>query len=129
MAVLASILLVGCNAEPAGTRIFGLNESDRDVIVASSQHHGSPRVLTPHTWGLLFDEPFELPSGEITVYDGECRQKASLPRTRAINTLHIGSNGDIEFLGQWEGPLPSGIHQAPANPSGDGTLWREATCP
>ena len=76
MAVLAtSILLVGCNAEPAGTRIFGLNESDRDVIVASSQHHGAPRVLTAHTWGLLFDEPFELPSGEITVDDGECRRK------------------------------------------------------
>ncbi len=77
MAVLAtSILLVGCNAEPAGTRIFGLNESDRDVIVASSQHHGAPRVLTAHTWGLLFDEPFELPSGEITVYDGECQPES-----------------------------------------------------
>ena len=129
IAILASSgLLSACIAEPAGTVVLGLNESNRDVIVASSQHQVAPRVLTAHTWGRLFDD-YRRPSGEITVFDTDCHPLATLPLTRAIDTLRIGPQNEIAFIGRGDNILPSGIHQAPPNPNGGGTLWAEATCP
>ncbi len=126
--LVLSGLLSACISEPAGTVVYGLNESDRDFIVASSHHNVAPRVLTAHTWGRLFDD-YGLPSGEITVYDTACHPLATLPLTRAIDTLRIGSEEEIAFIGRGADLLPSGVHRAPDNPNGGGTTWAEATCP
>jgi hypothetical protein len=120
-------VLSGCISEPAGTRVFGLNESDRDVIVASSHHGGPALVLTAHTWGQLFDD-YGHPSGEVTVFDPDCAVLARLPLTRALDTLRIGPQGEIAFIGRGDNILPSGVNRAPDNPTAGGALWTEAAC-
>ena len=122
MAVVASAtLLSACIGEAAGTQVFGLNESDRDVIVASS-HHRQPSVVLPaHTWAKLFDD-YAPPSGEVTVFDRQCRLLVKLPLTRALETLRVGTQGEIELIGRSAGPLPSGVRQ------GDATTGAGATC-
>jgi hypothetical protein len=127
-AVQLSLVLSGCIAEAPGTVVFGLNESDRDVIVASSHHRSPPLVLPAHTWGKLFDD-YEEPEGEITVYDLSCGVLATLPLTREADTLRIGPQDEVEFTGRGLDPLPSGVHRAPDDPSGGGTLWIERECP
>jgi hypothetical protein len=126
--VASSGLLSSCISESAGTVVYGLNESDRDVIVASSHHRVAPRILTAHTWGRLFDD-YGHPSGEITVFDLDCHPLATLPLTRAIDTLLIGRHEEVGFTGGLIGPVPSGVNGAPPNANGDGTFWAEATCP
>jgi hypothetical protein len=123
-----SVVLSGCWGEAPGTQVFGLNESDRDVIVASSHHHVGPWVLTAHTWGRMFDD-YADPTGEITVFDPQCRVLATLPLTRAYDTLRIGPQGEIGFIGRGVDLLPSGVQRAPNNPQGDGTFWAKADCP
>ena len=128
-AVLAlSSMLSGCMSEASGTQVFGLNESGRDVIVASSHHGGAPLVLTAHTWGKLFDD-YADPSGEVTVFDLDCGVLARLPLTRDFDTLRIGPQGEIVFIGRADDILPSGVHRAPDDPRTGGALWTEAACP
>ena len=119
--VLAAALLSACIGEAAGTQVFGLNESDRDVIVASSHHQQPSFVLTAHTWAKLFDD-YAKPSGEVTVFDPQCHLLARLPLTRALETLRIGTQGEIELIRRDAGPLPSGVHQDDATP------WAGAAC-
>ena len=47
--VALSLALSGCIGEAPGTVVFGLNESDHDVIIASSHHASPPLVLPAHT--------------------------------------------------------------------------------
>ena len=125
--VALSLPFSGCIGEAPGTVVFGLNESDHDVIIASS-HHGSTLVLPDHTWGKMFDN-YEEPNGEITVYDLTCGVLAQLPLTRSLDTLRIGQKIEIELLGHMVNQLPLGVQRAPDNPNGDGTLWAERECP
>lgn len=125
--VALSLPLSGCIGEAPGTVVFGLNESDHDVIIGSS-HHRSTLVLPARTWGKLFDDYAE-PSGEITVYDHTCGVLARLPLTRPHDTLRIGHQNEIELVGGGVNPLPSGVQRAPDDPTGDGALWTERDCP
>ena len=126
--VALSLALSGCIGEAPGTIVFGLNESDDDVIVASSHHRSTPLVLPAHTWGKLFDD-YEEPSGEITVYDLTCGVLVTLPLTRPFDTLRIGQQNEIALVGGGVSQLPSGVQQAPDNPNGGGALWVERDCP
>ncbi len=123
-----SLVLSGCMAEAPGTVVFGLNESDRDVVVASSHHGSPPLVLPAHTWGKLFDD-YEEPDGELTVYDHSCDVLATLPLTREADTLRIGPQNEIELMGRWQDQLPTGVQRASDDPTGGGTLWAERDCP
>lgn len=123
-----SLALSGCIGEAPGTVVFGLNESDHDVIIASSHHQSTPLVLPAHTWGKLFDDYAE-PSGEITVYDLTCGVLAQLPLTHPHDTLRIGQQNEIELVGGGVNPLPSGVHRAPNDPNGNGAVWAERDCP
>jgi len=125
--VLVALTLSGCIGEAPGTVVFGLNESDGDVVVASS-HHGSALVLPAHTWGKLFDDYAE-PDGEVTVYDSSCGVLAKLPLTRALDWLRIGQENEVELLGRGPDPLPPGVHRAPDDPLGGGSGWVERECP
>ncbi len=125
--VVLSLALSGCIAEAPGTVVFGLNESDHDVIIASSHHASTPLILPAHTWGKLFDD-YEEPNGEITVYDLTCGVLATFPLTRQLDTLRIGKQDEIELVGGRVSQLPSGVQRAPDNPNGDGTLWVERDC-
>jgi hypothetical protein len=87
----------GCIQEAPGTVVAGVNESDRDVIVASSLH-GRSLVLPARTRGKLFDS-YSTPSGELTVFDEQCRALGTLPLTRTLDTLRIGPAGEIELTG------------------------------
>lgn len=102
-------MLLGCIAEAPGTLVIGLNESDRDVIVASSHHSSAPLVLTAHTWGKLFDD-YGPPSGEVTVFDLDCSVLATLTLTRAVDTLRIGPQGEIALTGGLDDVMPSGVN-------------------
>jgi len=113
--VVSSVLLSGCISEAAGTQVFGLNESDHDVIVFSSHHRLPSQVLPAHTWAKLFDD-YANPSGEVTVFDRDCRLLATLPITRALETLRVGGQGEIELISLDPGPLPSGVRQGYATP-------------
>ena len=128
LAIALSFAVSGCIAEAPGTVVFGLNESDHDVIIASSHHGSPPLVLPAHTWGKLFDD-YDEPDGEITVYDVACDVLARLPLTRALDTLWLGPQDEIELIGREVDQLPSGVHRAPDDPSGGGTLWIEGNCP
>jgi hypothetical protein len=119
--------LLGCISEAPGTQVFGLNESDRDVIVASSHHGGPPLVLTAHTWGKLFDD-YGDPSGDVTVFDLQCGVLAKLPLTRALDTLRIGPQGEIAFIGRGDNILPSGVRRATDDQRASGKPWTEADC-
>ena len=126
-AIALSFAVSGCIAEAPGTVVIGLNESDHDVIIASSHHGSPPVVLSAHTWGKLFDD-YDEPDGEITVYDLTCDVLARLPLTRALDTLWLGPQNEM-LIDRGLGPLPSGVHRASADPSGGGTLWVEGNCP
>ena len=101
-AVATSVTIAGCIAESPGTVVFGINESDQDVVVASSHHRAGPFVLPAHTWGRLFDD-YGDPSGEVTIFDVDCVVMAKQPLTRAIETLRITASGEIEFHGPHPG--------------------------
>ncbi len=126
--VALSLALSGCIGEAPGTVVFGLNESDHDVIVASSHHGSPPLVLPAHTWGKLFDD-YEEPDGEVTVFDLSCEVLARLPLTRPLDTLRIGPQNEIELIGRGQDVLPTGVDRAPDDPIGGGTEWVKRDCP
>ena len=127
-AIAIALAVSGCIVEAPGTMLFGLNESDRDVIVASSHHGSPPLVLPAHTWGKLFDD-YDEPDGEITVYDVTCDVLAKLSLTRSPDTVRIGPHSEIELVGGGVDQLPQSVQRASDRPSGDGARWAEGNCP
>jgi hypothetical protein len=119
--------MAGCISEAPGTVVWGINESDQDVIVASS-HHGKSLMLPAHAWGKLFDN-YSPPSGDLTIFDERCRALATLPLTRSSDTIHIGPADEIEMTGTGEIHAPSSVKRAPDSPTGDGDFFAEASCP
>ena len=123
-----SAAIAGCIiGEAPGTVVWGINESNQDVIVASS-HHGKSLMLPAHTWGKLFDN-YSPPSGDLSVFDAGCRALATLPLTRSSDTIHIGPADEIEMTGSGDIHAPSSVKRARDNPTGDGDFFAEASCP
>ncbi len=115
---------VGCIAEPAGSVVWGVNESDHDVVVTSALHTGS-YVLPAHTWGKMFDS-YASPSGDVSVFDGTCRLLAKVPLTEASETVHVPHDGDPTLTGRSPGVVPSGVYRAQG--PGSGASFAPATC-
>ena len=111
---LAGVALVaivaGCMSEAAGSQVWGLNESDRDVVVASSVHGGS-LIVPARSWSKIFDA-YRDPGGDILVYDEDCRRVATLPLTTPLATVRIDPAGEAELVGEIVS-IPTGVVRDP----------------
>jgi hypothetical protein len=124
--VVAAIFgATGCIAEPAGTQVWGVNESDHDVIVTWVLHGGT-YVLPAHSWGKMFDT-YALPSGEVRVYDTTCGHLATLPLTGPRHTVHIPPTGVLVMTGDSPGQVPLSVNRAPTGPGGNDS-FAPTTC-
>ena len=131
--VLAGLMIVtlvsACIAEPAGTVVWGVNQSDSDVIVASSHHSNAlgPLVLPAHTWGKLYDDHGK-PTGALTLFDSKCGLLATLLLTRAMATVWIKPDGTVHFAVGDPGVVPTGVGRAPDDLEGGRRGWEVADC-
>ena len=106
-------IVAGCFGEAPGSQVWGLNESDRDVVVASPLHGGSS-VLPARTWSMMFNS-YSDPDRQILVYDEDCRLLATLPLTTSSATVRIDPAREPELV---EGTLdiPVGVTRDPLDP-------------
>ena len=114
----------GCISEAPGSQVWGVNESDHDVIV-TSLHHGGTYVLPARTWGRMFDS-YEPPSREIRVYDTTCRLLTTAPLTGALQTVHVPPTGGPVMTGEYPDEVPMSVDTM-LGPGSDAS-FAPATC-
>jgi hypothetical protein len=116
----------GCISEAAGSQVWGVNESDRDVIVTSALH-GESFVLPAHVFGKLFDA-YRAPDHDLLVFDTDCRLLATLPLRVPLETVHISPTGEPGLTGHDPGIVPPTVRRAPTG-QGDGDAFEARSCP
>ena len=116
-------IVAGCFGEAPGSQVWGLNESDRDVVVASPLHSGSS-ILPARTWSMMFNS-YSDPDREILVYDADCKLLATLPLRTSSATVRIDPAGEPELV---EGTMdiPAGVTRDPLD---TGQTFEPKSCP
>jgi hypothetical protein len=120
--LFALILVIGaasCSSDGGGYVIFGVNEWDRDVVIAVTGQQHESLVLPARSQTTLFVSRFN-PSGELRVWDADCNSLAALPFTTSGISVWVGPSGDVRLT---EGERrPDGVEQVPGADNGEPAL-------
>ena len=108
-----------CASDGGGYVVLGVNESDRDVVIAVTSHQPESLVLPARSQATLFVSS-GTPSGELRVWDVDCKPLATLPFTRSGVSVWIDPRGEVRLTdGE---PGPDGVEPVPNGDNGEAAL-------
>lgn len=105
---LATVTLgatAGC--DPGGAQLRVANQWDQEVVVVVTTSAGTAQKVVPAgTAGTLFNTFASVQDGwTVVVLDGSCRRLAEVPYEATGQTVHIGSEGQVEMQPEdWHTP-------------------------